>query len=48
MNYFDKEIFIKRNEYVARKMYGYKLDTNRRVVGTDIWFDSFWRIHTSS
>lgn len=48
MSDFNKEIFIKRNGYVARKIYGDKLNDVRKVVGTNIWFDSFWRIHAGS
>lgn len=48
MNYINKYFFIKRNEQTARQIYGDKIDNNRRVIGTNIWFDSFWRIHTDS
>lgn len=44
----DKDFYIKRNELTARKLYGDRLDENRRVKGTNIWFDSFWRIHVDS
>lgn len=42
----DKEFYINRNKQSAIELYGERLDKNRRVVGTNIWFDSFWRIHT--
>lgn len=42
----DKEYYIKRNEETARLIYGNKINTNREVEGTSIWFDVFWRIHT--
>ena len=41
----DKEFYIKRNRQTAYLLYGYKLDENRRVVGTNIWFDACWRLH---
>ena len=44
---FDYDFYIKRNEQVARKKYGKRLDDNRRVVGTNIWFDDWWRLHTN-
>lgn len=37
--------FIKRNRSVAIARYGDLLDENRRVKGTDIWFDGYWRMH---
>ena len=43
---FDYDFYIKRNEQIAREKYGELLDENRRVVGTNIWFDDCWRIHT--
>ena len=43
---FDIDFYIKRNEQVAKRIYGDRLDEDRRVKGTSIWFDSFWRIHT--
>ena len=39
------EFYIKRNEETAKQLYGNKLDENRRVIGTNIWFDYYWRIH---
>lgn len=42
----DKEYYIKRNEETARLIYGDKINANRKVEGTSIWFDVFWRIHT--
>lgn len=41
-----KEYYIKRNEETARLIYGDKINANRKVEGTSIWFDVFWRIHT--
>ena len=43
----DKEFFIDRNRQVAKELYGDKIDKDRKVIGTNIWFDSFWRIHTN-
>lgn len=40
--------FIKRNRDLAIKRYGDLLDENRRVKGTDIWFDECWRMHRGS
>ena len=42
---FDVRGCVERNKSVAKELYGDKLDKNRRVVGTDIWFDDCWRIH---
>ena len=41
----DKEYYIKRNEEAAKSLYGDKINPNREVEGTSIWFDMFWRIH---
>ena len=46
MKNFDMEFYIKRNEDTAKRLYGNRLDENRRVKGTNIWFDAYWRIHT--
>ena len=45
---FDYDFYIKRNEQVAKEKYGSRLDKNRRVIGTNIWFDDWWRIHTDN
>ena len=45
---FDPTTYIERNEQVARELYGLRLDKDRRVIGTNIWFDSFWRIHIAN
>ena len=37
--------FVKRNHDVAIARYRDLLDENRRVKGTDIWFDGYWRMH---
>lgn len=37
--------YIERNRQVAFDRYGDRLDENRRVKGTDIWFDYAWRFH---
>lgn len=37
--------FVKRNRAVAIARYRNLLDENRRVKGTDIWFDGYWRMH---
>ena len=42
---FDISNFVKRNRAVAISRYGDLLDENRRVKGTDIWFDGYWRMH---
>lgn len=47
MKNFDMEFYIKRNEDTAKRLYGNRLDENRRVKGTNIWFDAYWRIHTN-
>ena len=36
---------IARNEQIARERYGSLLTEDRRVEGTDIWFDEGWRMH---
>ncbi len=41
-----KEYYIKRNKETAKSLYGEKINANRKVEGTSIWFDIFWRIHT--
>lgn len=45
-NVIDKEYYIRRNEETAKSLYGDKINANRKVEGTSIWFDVFWRIHT--
>lgn len=45
MNNFDPTPYIERNRKVAMERYGILLDENRRVSGTDIWFDDYWRFH---
>ena len=47
MKNFDMEFYIKRNEDTAKRLYGNRLDENRRVKGANIWFDAYWRIHTN-
>ena len=42
---FDMSVFIKRNKENAINQYGELLDEKRRVRGTDIWFDGYWRMH---
>ena len=44
---FDIAFYVERNEQTARKLYGNRLDENRRVKGTNIWFDDWWRIHAN-
>lgn len=41
----NKEYYIKRNEKAAKSLYGNKIDSNKKVNGTNIWFDIFWRMH---
>ena len=47
MKNFDRGFYVKRNEDTAKRLYGNRLDENRRVKGTNIWFDAYWRIHTN-
>lgn len=47
MKNFDPIPYINRNEEAARQKYGEKLDEDRRVKGTKIWFDGYWRFHIS-
>lgn len=47
MKNFDPILYINRNEEAARQKYGEKLDEDRRVKGTKIWFDGYWRFHFS-
>lgn len=47
MKNFDSIPYINRNEETARQKYGEKLDEDRRVKGTKIWFDGYWRFHIS-
>lgn len=42
---FDYDVHIRRNELKAKSRYGNLIDKNRRVSGTDIWFDEKWRFH---
>ena len=42
---YDYSRCVARNEQVARERYGSRLTEDRRVEGTDIWFDDGWRIH---
>lgn len=41
----DFEFCIERNRQAVLERYGDRLDENRQVKGTDIWFDECWRIH---
>ena len=45
MKNFDPIPYINRNKEAARQKYGEKLDEDRRVKGTKIWFDGYWRFH---
>ena len=45
MDAFDYNFYINRNKTVALNKYGSRIDSERRVIGTDIWFDEFWRFH---
>ena len=40
----DKEKYIQRNKESALARFGDRLDDNRNVVGTDFYFDYFWRL----
>lgn len=42
---FDYEYYVNRNKEIAYASYGDLIDENRSVVGTNIWFDKFWRYH---
>ncbi len=43
----NKEFYAKKNKQTAIFIYGDRLDENRKVIGTNIWFDYYWRIHIS-
>lgn len=43
-NIFDKLWYIERNKQVAMELYGDRLNANREVAGTDIYFDECWRM----
>lgn len=45
---FDREFYINRNKEIAVHLYGDLLDENKKVRGTDIWFDDAWRLHQGS
>lgn len=45
MKKFDREFYIERNKSIAMSRYGKLIDENRRVKGTDIWFDETWILH---
>lgn len=40
----DKEKYIQRNKESALARFGDQLDDTRNVVGTDFYFDHFWRL----
>lgn len=42
---FDIEYYVNRNRIAALNRFGSLLDSNRRVKGTDIWFDQNWVFH---
>ena len=42
---YDCSRCIAINEQIARERYGSRLTEDRRVKGTDIWFDEGWRMH---
>lgn len=44
MNMMDKSKYINRNKESALARYGDRLDDDRNVVGTDFYFDYFWRL----
>lgn len=41
----DKNFYIERNKKIAMEIHGEKLGKDRRVKGTNIWYDEFWRFH---
>lgn len=45
METFDYDFYVHRNKLTALNKYGSRIDSERRVIGTDIWFDEFWRFH---
>ena len=36
--------FIQRNKETAIGRYGHLLDENRNIIGTNHYFDEFWRL----
>lgn len=42
---FDYNWYIERNHQIAYTRYGNLIDKDKRVAGTNIWFDEFWRYH---
>ena len=44
MGVFDVAFYVQRNKETAIRLFGNKLEENtRKVKGTSIWFDEFWR-----
>ena len=41
---FDERYYIQRNKEVAMELYGNRLDADRNIVGTNYYFDRFWRL----
>lgn len=46
-NTWIKNFYVEKNKQIAISIYGDRLDENRKVIGTNIWFDYYWRIHMS-
>lgn len=41
---FDYDFYINKNRETAIALYGDRLDENRNIVGTNFYFDSYWRL----
>lgn len=41
---FDYDFYINKNKETAIALYGDRLDENRNIVGTNFYFDSYWRL----
>ncbi len=42
--YFDVALSVEIHRQSAIKVFGDRLDENRNVIGTDLFFDKFWRL----
>ncbi len=41
---FDVDLCIETHRQSAIKLFGDKIDENKNVIGTDLYFDEFWRL----
>ena len=41
---FDIELLVEIHRQTAISLYGNMLDKNKNVIGTDLYFDEFWRL----